>query len=240
MVQQLRIALTVDVEQGGKSDYVKRNLIALTKLMEHYEIPATLFITGRMTLKEREILKLFDSIYAAIGIHKHPVEHLSTTITTREADKLINYAKEEQRLFVSEDKIIVKNTLNIKAIMFRAGKLSRSQATLEVLRELGFKIDSSESIPSFFHPEPLWKKPWRPYQRGGILEASVSTFNQQLLNWTFKLKERYLRVVDSGVLISVESHATLHPLLWMKAEEKFLRLKEEGIVFVTLLEALKA
>ncbi|MEM2169641.1 MAG: polysaccharide deacetylase family protein [Candidatus Bathyarchaeia archaeon] len=235
----MKIALTIDVEQGITPDFIRRNLLTCQRLAKYYEIPLTLFVTGKTALRERQTLKLFNLTHVEIGVHTHPAEHLNTTIATKDADKLASYTKEKQRLFISKDKEAVEKTLGIKAVMFRAGRLSKNQATLEVLKELNFKIDSSELIPFFFHPKSLWEKPWRPYRKNGILEAPILTFDQHLLDWTFKLKEYCLKIIDNEALVTVGLHVTLSPSLWREAERTLFKLEKKGIKFVTLLEALK-
>ena len=241
----MKIALTVDMERdpGTLSAFtnITGNMPYFLGYCRTQEIPCTIFVTGEVADRFKSLLSQFLP-YLVIGEHCHPLTHIKTTPPTedfKKLDKLENYSREEQFEMILKDKLLIEQNLSVKVDAFRAGRLSKNDSTIEILRKLDFSVDSSTLVPYVFRPYAIARKPWNPYLDGDMLEVPLLTFDSHLLDWTFRLKRFFIKTLDEQARICVGVHS------WMLTEavrhrfEIIIRsLREGGNEFVTLSDLL--
>jgi len=131
----------------------------LLDISDDYDIPYTFFLCGEVA---ENCSNLFSNMNKhLIGVHTHPFTHekifKGTSPNDRINDYLCKYTYDEQCRMISEDLRLIKDNLNIKPKIFRAGKHSVNLTTFKALDFLNFQLDCS------LHPQ-FQLFGWHPYK----------------------------------------------------------------------------
>lgn len=134
-----KVIITIDVEKDI-SKYIKNEFIGveeglpkLLNILKELKISGDFFVTADVCMKYLEIVKSIQADGHGIGSHGY--------------DHSINYLNKEsfetQLSDISKATTIMKESLGIMPIMFRAPNFGINGDTLRVLEKLGYLIDSS-------------------------------------------------------------------------------------------------
>jgi hypothetical protein len=133
-------ALSVDLEPN-KDD----TMDGVRDAMEWFDqtVPrGTIFATHRIATEMPDLLAMLAEPHE-IGVHVHPREF------GHERDQLAELDAARQREVISETRGAVADAVGVDAseiTVFRAGRHSASEATLDVLAGLGFDVDASINV----------------------------------------------------------------------------------------------
>ncbi len=141
----MKIALTFDIERDIPDVLdtyfgVKIGLIKILQLLEIYNIKGTFFCTGTVADQLPWAINLIERKGHEIACHSSNHERLSN-LTYNECKETISNNK----------KIIEKRCQKSEIIGFRAPYLKPPKFLFRILKELGFKYDSSISTRKKFH-----------------------------------------------------------------------------------------
>jgi len=149
----MKIALTFDIERDIPNildtDFgVKIGLNKILSVLDEYQIKSTFFCTGTIVKQQPQIVKLIESKGHEIACHSLNHERL-TELTFDECKEIVLKNKE----------IIKKRCQNSEIIGFRAPYLKPPRFIFKLLKDLGFKYDSSirRRKNSEYYPIPSHK-----------------------------------------------------------------------------------
>lgn len=122
--------------------------------------------------KIAKVLKHIEERGHDIGVHIHP-DHM--------ADKkklfLSEYSRDEQYEIISKCTDFYENVLGHKPLAFRAGKYGANRETLDILAELGYKVDFSEFYgQKWCHIDPPVAKVNVQKLDNGLIEIPVTSY----------------------------------------------------------------
>lgn len=180
---------TVDVEGHVGNDPVERLIYGRTKdgkicgidmimdMLDQYQIRGLFFvdIAEAWAYGDSKIAKVLRHIRERghdVGVHIHP-DHM--------ADKkrmfLSEYSKDEQYRIIRDCTEFYVGVLGEKPIAFRAGKYGANRETLDVLAELGYRVDFSEFYgQKWCHIDPPVAKVNVQRLDNGLIEIPVTSF----------------------------------------------------------------
>lgn len=210
---------TVDVEGHVGSDPVERliygktsdgNLCGIDMLMDildNYKIRGLFFVDiaeawdyGKN--KIADVLIHIEQRGHDVGVHIHP-DHMAD----RSKLFLSDYTYEQQYTMIKKCTDFYENILGHKPLAFRAGKYGANRTTLDILVELGYKVDFSEFYgQKWCHINPPVAKVNVVKLENGLLEIPVTSYE------SFKLGNynRYDKI-DCGQ--SLSEHKTVMEML---------------------------
>ncbi len=141
----MKIALTFDIERDIPNYLntffgVKIGLIKILKLLDNYTIKGTFFCTGKVAEQQPWAIQLIEKKGHEIACHSSNHERLSN-LSYNECKKLISMNK----------KIIENECRRSDIIGFRTPYLKPPHFLFRILRDLGFKYDSSISTRKRIH-----------------------------------------------------------------------------------------
>jgi len=212
--------LTLDVEPSPVNA-----LPCLPELFKKAGITGTIFVTGQIS----NVVEPFLDLGWSIQTHTHPNLHPEFN----GSQKLAHYSYPLQLAMIQRDKKTIEKVLNIKSDVFRAGKLSANNLTLNALTELGFKIDSSSLIPYVFRLKAISRRPWNPYKLniGELIEVPVTHWiDDPAKDRNLWMKIRFIKTVDSeaSICLLLHPHSLTSDALLRRLEKVILQLSKIG------------
>ncbi|MBI2498672.1 polysaccharide deacetylase family protein [Candidatus Woesearchaeota archaeon] len=190
------VNISVDVERDLHSgDYlgVTEGLKIFEKIVEKYKIKPTLFVTGEVIEKYGEIFKRLQNNRWEVGFHSY--DH-------KRFDKMDN---EEKNNDIKKGlKIFRKYGLKVNG--FRAPQHSIDENTFKLLKENGFKYDSSNaskdilqlvhlirgSNKSIFGFLRQFFSKSNPYKKNGVLEIPTSALVIPFVGYSLRILPLFL------------------------------------------------
>lgn len=180
---------TVDVEGHVGSDPVEHLIYGRTKdgrlcgidlimdLLDEYHIKGLFFVDIAEAWDYGEdriagVLRHIKERGHDVGVHIHP-DHM--------ADKnrlfLSEYKREEQFEIIKKCTLFYESVLGDKPLAFRAGKYGANRDTLDILAELGYKVDFSEFYgQKWCHIDPPVAKVNVQKLDNGLIEIPVTSY----------------------------------------------------------------
>lgn len=156
-----RFLFTIDADWLPGSE---RGLVRLFDLADRYQLPATVFVTGRFAVDYAEILR--DGLSRGVEFGTHGWEHGQDP---REEFRTASAAVQRDLIERSTDAL--ERATGVRAKIFRAPNLWIGETTIRVLDELGYSVDSSVpsrrfdlGIGQVSNPRYYWAplEPYRP------------------------------------------------------------------------------
>lgn len=202
---------TVDVEGHVGSDPVERLIYGKTKdgrlcgidmimdILDSYNMRGLFFVDIAEAWdygenKIADVLMHIEQRGHDVGVHIHP-DHMAD----RSKLFLSDYTYEQQYAMIKKCTDFYKNVLGHKPLAFRAGKYGANRATLDILAELGYKVDFSEFYgQKWCHINPPVAKVNVIKLDNGLLEIPVTSFE------SFRIRGVYNRYdkIDCGQSLS--------------------------------------
>lgn len=180
---------TVDVEGHVGTDPVEHLIYGKTKdgqlcgidmlmdVLEQYNMKGLFFVDIAEVWdygdeKIAGVLKHIEERGHDVGVHIHP-DHM--------ADKkklfLSEYTKDEQYEIIRKCTDFYEKTLGHKPLAFRAGKYGANRETLDIIAELGYKVDFSEFYgQKWCHIDPPVAKVNVQKLGSGLIEIPVTAY----------------------------------------------------------------
>lgn len=228
--QSPRFTLTIDVEidAGEKwktrkpfgSDGVLKGLPRLQEVLERHGAKCTLFISSAVLLDEKSVdyLKRLNPDIFELGTHLHG-DYIQSGqfVSIEEAENIdpiemqceLSYADEFQKLKLLTEKFEL--CFGKRPQSFRAGRFGAGKNTISILKDLGYKYDSSVtpfrnwygksdySKAQHLEPYPVSLSNLLKSENSGIIEVPVSITKD--LKWlrptpSFENQEGLRRVVE--------------------------------------------
>lgn len=137
----MKIALTFDIERDNPNFLdtyfgLKVGLVEILKILDKFNIKGTFFCTGKVAEQLPESIRLIERKGHEIACHSLNHERL-TQLTFKKCYEVIH-----------QNKILIENiTQNSEIIGFRAPYLRPPKYLFRILKNLGFKYDSSIKSP---------------------------------------------------------------------------------------------
>lgn len=180
---------TVDVEGHVGSDPVKHLIYGKTDdgrlcgidmlmdILDRYDMRGVFFVDVAEAWDYGEeriaaVLKHIEERGHDVGVHIHP-DHM--------ADKkrlfLSEYSKDDQYAILSKCTDFYKKVLGHEPISFRAGKYGANMETLDILSDLGYRVDFSEFYgQKWCHIDPPVAKVNVQKLKNGLIEIPVTSY----------------------------------------------------------------
>lgn len=162
----------------GKTDKGKLcGIDLLMDILENYNIKGLFFVDiaeawdyGKEKLTQ--VLRHIKMRGHDVGVHIHP-DHM--------ADKkrlfLSEYSKIEQYQIISMCTDLYEQALGVRPLSFRAGKYSANRETLDIIAQLGYKVDFSEFYgQKWCHIDPPVAKVNVQRLDNGLIEIPVTSY----------------------------------------------------------------
>lgn len=171
------LAFSVDLEPN-KDD----TLVGVEEAMEWFDrtVPrGTVYTTYRIATELPDVVASLSTDHE-IGVHVHPREF------GHDHDQLAELPVDRQRELIQRTRTALAEAAAIdldKIVSFRAGRHSASEATLDVLADLGFKVDASINVRySDYLPSPLISTSGPFHLENGLLEVPTSFYRPSLFS----------------------------------------------------------
>ena len=164
----------MDVPENNNTDFSRLGNNRLLKLFDEYGVKSTFFITGFFAEREKEHVVALKKNGHEIGCHGYGHSYRDNKTLDKEKD-------------IIKAKRILESATGRKILGFRAPQMQYSSELTKILKQQGFKYDSSLN-PAYF---PFWinntKYSLRPFKDNGIIEIPASTvYGSRLpLSWVF-------------------------------------------------------
>lgn len=174
-LQDRRLALTVDVEWDHLVDHgttgLERGLPAIVDILRDRGIPATFFILGEVCDLRPDLLEDLSRPGFEIGSHsyRHTSLHWKSRTWLRRS--------------IRRSDLAIARTMSVRPRIFRAPKFSITGKALQILSEIGYKVDSSVLPNAEFRRisrlilvashEGAPAQPYYPSRRNPAAEGSV-------------------------------------------------------------------
>ncbi|MHA1915553.1 MAG: polysaccharide deacetylase family protein [Promethearchaeota archaeon] len=133
----MKIALTFDIERDFPYVLdtflgVEDGIVSILKMLDNFNFPCTFFCTGTVVERFPDIIRLIDQKGHEIACHSLNHEHLRD-LSFNECERVI-----------SQNKVLLEDVCQDSEVVgFRAPYLKPPLFLFEILRNLGFKYDSS-------------------------------------------------------------------------------------------------
>lgn len=185
----MRAIFTVDVEGHVGSDPIEHLIYGKTSngqlcgidmlmdVLDKYKMRGIFFvdIAEAWDYGEERIARVIKHIAERghdVGVHIHP-DHMGD----RKRMFLSEYDREEQFEMIKKCTDFYESTLGHKPLAFRAGKYGANRVTLDILAELGYKVDFSEFYgQKWCHINPPVAKVNVQKLANGIIEIPVTSY----------------------------------------------------------------
>jgi peptidoglycan/xylan/chitin deacetylase (PgdA/CDA1 family) len=233
------LTVTIDTEidnPRGRAEfpYSLENIKAIPKLQDlfkKYGIKPTYLITYPVATDEKcvDILKKAVGDGAEIGAHLHPwtCPPFKSKEEKRRQDYPNNSESEREKLIQLTSAI--EKSFGIKPISYRAGRYGVDDGSIDILKELGYKVDSSVT------PTMNWSNDGGPdfshvistnsYNWNGILEVPITIMVKRGPDFYRKLSPAVKSVLGK---LGVAKTAWLRPSVSSLSEMKWLSDTSEG------------
>jgi peptidoglycan/xylan/chitin deacetylase (PgdA/CDA1 family) len=130
---------TIDVDWIPGSDV---GLTQLYDFADRYELPCTLFVTGKFAERYPDVIR--EGVRRGHELGTHGWEHGQKGRESEEDFQLAPY--EQQREWIERSTAAVEAAAGVRPVAFRAPNLWISETTFRVLEELGYQYDSSVPV----------------------------------------------------------------------------------------------
>ena len=156
--------------------FCKKSMPKFLEIFKKNKIAADFFITKEVAENEAKLIENMLSEGHSLGVHVHPYSDMEVAgkfkLSERSKDLLETYEEESQRKMIARCKKSVYKYQKTK--LFRSGKVSFNATTLKIIKELGFKLDSSVPKQKGFFLPRFWKNNFsrlKPFYEDGILRV---------------------------------------------------------------------
>ena len=179
---------TIDVEAHKGTDPVNRQIYGITKdnrvcgidmimdYLDKYSIKGVFFVdvAEAWDYGEQKIAGVLEHIKNRghdVGVHIHP-DHMAD----KNRSFLWEYNRDEQYAIISKCTDLYNKVLGEPPLAFRAGKYGANSETLEILSELGYKLDFSQFYGQKWCRIDLPTKMCAHELENGLIEIPVTVF----------------------------------------------------------------
>lgn len=234
-------------------DYNKTALPRLLDLLKEIKVPGIFFITREVADNEGWLMKKILKDGHEIGCHIHPYSHQDVTgkfkLIDRKRDYLAAYPKEKQKQMILDCKKSIEKYVDTN--VFRAGRMSVNQDTIEILDSLNFKIDSSvpKSNTKFLPLRYLQNNfiRFKPFLSGNLIRVPhyVDPLSLEYSNVKFRVKTlKVLDALNSPLLCTFFTHTSIlgdteidTEVLWNNLEN-FFSMTKQTMTYVRMKDVL--